>query len=63
MILADEPTGNLDSEIGGHILGLFRDLSRSEGRALVIVTHDPLVYSIADRIVTIRDGVFTQPEA
>jgi putative ABC transport system ATP-binding protein len=35
---------------------LFRDLSRSEGRALLIVTHDPLVRTIADRTVTIRDG-------
>ena len=63
VILADEPTGNLDSESGSRVLALFRDLSRSEGRALVIVTHDPLVYSIADRIVTIRDGSFTQGEA
>ena len=56
VILADEPTGNLDSESGKRVLALFRDLSRSEGRALLIVTHDPLVRTIADRIVTIRDG-------
>ena len=56
LILADEPTGNLDSESGNRVLSLFRDLTRSENRALLIVTHDPLVHSIADRIVTIRDG-------
>jgi putative ABC transport system ATP-binding protein len=56
LLLADEPTGNLDSEIGSRVLGLFRDLARSEGRALVIVTHDPRVRTIADRVVTIRDG-------
>jgi putative ABC transport system ATP-binding protein len=56
VILADEPTGNLDSESGRRVLALFRDLARSEGRAMVIVTHDPRVRSIADRVVTIRDG-------
>ena len=56
MILADEPTGNLDSENGRRVLDLFRDLARSEGRALLIVTHDPRVRTIADRVVTIRDG-------
>jgi putative ABC transport system ATP-binding protein len=56
VILADEPTGNLDSESGRRVLALFRNLSRSEGRALLIVTHDPLVREVADRVVTIRDG-------
>jgi putative ABC transport system ATP-binding protein len=63
VILADEPTGNLDSESGSRVLALFRDLTRTEGRALLIVTHDPLVRAIADRIVTIRDGRVTQAEA
>jgi putative ABC transport system ATP-binding protein len=63
VILADEPTGNLDSQSGSRVLALFRDLSRSEGRALLIVTHDPLVHAIADRIVTIRDGRLNQAEA
>jgi putative ABC transport system ATP-binding protein len=63
VILADEPTGNLDSESGTRVLALFRDLTRSEGRALLIVTHDPLVYAVADRVVTIRDGRLTQVEA
>ncbi len=63
VILADEPTGNLDSESGKRVLSLFRDLARSENRALLIVTHDPLVHSIADRIVTIRDGMVAPREA
>jgi putative ABC transport system ATP-binding protein len=63
VILADEPTGNLDSESGKRVLALFRDLVHSESRALLIVTHDPLVHAIADRIVTIRDGMLTQAEA
>ncbi len=62
VILADEPTGNLDSEAGDRVLGLFRSLARSEGRALVIVTHDPRVRTIADRVVTIRDGRLTHEE-
>jgi putative ABC transport system ATP-binding protein len=62
VILADEPTGNLDSESGSRVLALFRDLSRSEGRALLIVTHDPLVHAVADRVVTIRDGRVTSGE-
>jgi putative ABC transport system ATP-binding protein len=63
VILADEPTGNLDSESGDRVLGLFRGLARSEGRALVIVTHDPRVRTIADRVVTIRDGRLTHEGA
>jgi putative ABC transport system ATP-binding protein len=59
VILADEPTGNLDSENGDRVLDLFRSLARSEGRALVIVTHDPRVRTIADRVVKIRDGRLT----
>jgi putative ABC transport system ATP-binding protein len=56
LILADEPTGNLDSESGAQVLSLFRGLAKDENRALVVVTHDPGVRSIADRVVAIRDG-------
>jgi putative ABC transport system ATP-binding protein len=56
ILLADEPTANLDSNTGAQILNLFRDLARSEGRALLIVTHDPRVRAVADRVVHIRDG-------
>jgi putative ABC transport system ATP-binding protein len=63
VILADEPTGNLDSESGKIVLALFRDMARSESRALLIVTHDPLVRAVADRIMTIRDGRLTHGES
>jgi putative ABC transport system ATP-binding protein len=56
VILADEPTGNLDTASGSRVLELFRTLARAEGRALLVVTHDPRVRTIADRIVAIRDG-------
>jgi putative ABC transport system ATP-binding protein len=57
ILLADEPTANLDSQTGAQVLGLFRQLAKREGRALLIVTHDPRVGCIADRIVRIRDGI------
>jgi putative ABC transport system ATP-binding protein len=56
VILADEPTANLDSQVGAQILELFRDLAKRESRALLIVTHDPKVRVVSDRVVTIRDG-------
>jgi len=57
VLLADEPTANLDSQIGTQILELFRGLAKQENRALLIVTHDPKVRVIADRVVRIRDGI------
>ncbi len=62
LILADEPTGNLDSENGQIVLALFREMARTENRALLIVTHDPLVRQIADRVLRIRDGRLTHVE-
>ncbi|HYU43572.1 MAG TPA: ABC transporter ATP-binding protein [Vicinamibacteria bacterium] len=56
VILADEPTANLDTAAGRQVLELFRDLAKSESRGLVIVTHDPKVRAVADRVVGIRDG-------
>ncbi|HLA78852.1 MAG TPA: ABC transporter ATP-binding protein [Vicinamibacteria bacterium] len=56
VLLADEPTANLDSAAGMQILELFRDLAKAEGKGLVIVTHDPKVRTVADRVVGIRDG-------
>ena len=56
IILADEPTGNLDIEAGAKVLDLFSDLARGEGRALLIVTHDPKVRRIADRVLSIEGG-------
>ena len=56
VLLADEPTANLDSQVGMQVLTLFRDLAKKENRALVVVTHDPKVRTIADRVATIHDG-------
>jgi len=56
LLLADEPTGNLDSATGAEILAEFRRLHREEGQTVILVTHDPQVASAADRAVTIRDG-------
>jgi len=56
IILADEPTGNLDTESGGPILDLLKRLSKEDGKTVIIVTHDPDAAAIADRIVRLRDG-------
>lgn len=56
VLLVDEPTANLDAQTGEQIVELFRNLAQREGRAMLIVTHDPRVRTIADRVVTIRDG-------
>ncbi len=57
ILLADEPTANLDSQIGGQVLEMFRALAKKEDRALLIVTHDPKVRTISDRVLQIRDGL------
>jgi putative ABC transport system ATP-binding protein len=57
IILADEPTANLDSQVGAQVLELFRGLAKRENRALLIVTHDPKVRDVADRVAHIHDGV------
>jgi putative ABC transport system ATP-binding protein len=57
ILLADEPTANLDAQVGAQILELFRGLAKQENRALLIVTHDPKVRVIADRLVRIQDGI------
>jgi putative ABC transport system ATP-binding protein len=56
VLLADEPTANLDSVVGVQVLELFRGLAKTEGKGLVIVTHDAKVRDVADRVVGIRDG-------
>jgi len=63
LILADEPTGNLDSRTGGEIMGLLRRLVREEGLTLLLVTHDMSVARYADRIVHLRDGAVQFVEA
>jgi ABC-type lipoprotein export system ATPase subunit/ABC-type lipoprotein release transport system permease subunit len=56
IILADEPTGNLDSFTGAEVMSLLRELNTESGVTLIIVTHDPEVAAYADRIVHLRDG-------
>ena len=56
LILADEPTGNLDTRSGHEVLATLRELSSEEGRTVVMVTHDPGAAAIADRVVFLRDG-------
>jgi putative ABC transport system ATP-binding protein len=56
VLLADEPTGNLDSENGRHVLELLIRLNREEGTTLMLVTHDELLASHAERRIVLRDG-------
>ena len=56
LILADEPTGNLDSKTGDEVMGLLKKLNQEQGITLIVVTHDAEVAAFADRIVKLRDG-------
>jgi putative ABC transport system ATP-binding protein len=57
IIMADEPTGNLDSKVGREILASLLSLNRDRGTTLIIITHDPLIGEQAQRIIRIRDGL------
>ena len=56
IILADEPTGNLDSQTGQEVMMILHDIAREQGYSVVLVTHDPRVEDIADRILWLEDG-------
>ncbi len=60
ILLADEPTGNLDSATGGIVLNLLLELNRREGTTLVLVTHDPALSRLTDRIVRLKDGAIVE---
>jgi len=62
IVLADEPTGNLDTANGSHILDLLLHLNHVEGTTLVLVTHDPTLASYAGRVITLRDGLVVSDE-
>ncbi len=57
LLLADEPTGNLDTKTGNEIMAIFRELNRRTGLTVVLVTHDPEVAQIARKKIFIRDGL------
>ncbi|MGE3181753.1 MAG: ABC transporter ATP-binding protein [Phycisphaerae bacterium] len=60
MILADEPTGNLDTKTSHEIMNLFRALNRDEGVCVILVTHEPEIADYADRHVKFRDGIIIE---
>ena len=62
LILADEPTGNLDSANGKHVLDMLVELNRSEGTTLVLVTHNRELAARADRLITLHDGRIASDE-
>ncbi|MFD0898096.1 ABC transporter ATP-binding protein [Loigolactobacillus binensis] len=61
-IIADEPTGALDTKTSAEIMQIFRDLNRNEGTTIVLVTHDPQVSLYGDRLIKILDGAITADE-
>ena len=63
LLLADEPTGQLDSQTGRSIMTLLQHLVRSEGVTAIVATHDPLLIDLADRVIELRDGRVVESEA
>jgi putative ABC transport system ATP-binding protein len=60
VILADEPTGNLDSKTGKEVMAFLRELNEKQGKTIVLVTHDDVLAHVADRIEFLKDGVIVQ---
>ncbi|HLI51123.1 MAG TPA: ABC transporter ATP-binding protein [Thermomicrobiaceae bacterium] len=60
LLLADEPTGQLDSQTGRTIMTLIRALVKSEGVTAIVATHDPILIDLADRVIELRDGVLIE---
>jgi putative ABC transport system ATP-binding protein len=62
VVLADEPTGNLDSANGTHVLDLLLEMNRTSGTTLVMVTHDPNIAALAGRRILLKDGLIVADE-
>jgi putative ABC transport system ATP-binding protein len=62
VILADEPTGNLDTGTGAEIIALLKELNREKGVTIITATHDPKMLASSDRICWIRDGLLDRIE-
>jgi putative ABC transport system ATP-binding protein len=60
LLLADEPTGNLDQATGARVIELMFDMARKQGTAVVLITHDPGLAERADRVFTMEQGVLTE---
>ena len=58
LILADEPTGALDSKTGEEILNLFQNLNKNEGKTILLITHDSHIGAAAKKMIRIKDGLF-----
>lgn len=62
ILLADEPTGNLDSKSGAEVMEILHRLHREQGLTVVMVTHDPKVASQAERVIHFQDGLIAEPQ-
>ena len=60
IILADEPTGNLDTKTGDVVLETFQQLNEKSGHTIILITHEPYVAEHADRIIHIQDGMIVE---
>ena len=63
LVLADEPTGNLDRQTGEQALRLFRELIRKAGKTMIVATHSSDVLGIADRVISLEEGKLIENEA
>ena len=62
ILLADEPTGNLDSKSGAEVMEILHRLHREQGLTVVMVTHDPKVAAQAQRVIYFQDGLIAEPQ-
>jgi ABC-type lipoprotein export system ATPase subunit len=60
VLLADEPTGSVDTTMGGEIMSIFRELNREKGLTILLVTHEAEVAAYAERIINFRDGCIVE---